>query len=304
MEVSTSPELTVAPSREGVDVGARRAAMAFRALGVVTYFLLIFGATVRIFEAGLACPDWPMCFGELVPKMNFQVFLEWGHRALAGMISLGFAGLGAWVLWKPELRARAGALWGFALVVLAVQIVLGGLTVLKLLAYWSVTLHLLTGNAFLIALLAVSEALYPQKLASSRAVRVASTVLMVGWFGQMALGGLVSSNYAGMACTEWPTCNGGVMFPVWDGIVGLQIVHRLGAYTLFGLTVLVAGLARGTEAGRWAMVVLGMVIGQVLLGIGNVMMAMPEPMAIAHSGLGDLIGAVTALGLMRVWRGA
>lgn len=280
--------------------GAQRVATAFRALAAVTWGLLIFGATVRVHGAGLSCPDWPLCFGQVVPELNFQVFLEWGHRVLAGTISVGFVGLGGWVLYRPELRARAGWLWAGALVVLITQIVLGGLTVLQLLAYWSVTLHLLTGNLFLLALLAIANGLDPRPIAASVGTRRLARAVAAMWFIQMALGGLVASNYAGLACTEWPTCNGGVWVPAFDGIVGLQIAHRAGAYALFALAAAFAFNARGSGAAGAAMVVFGIVLAQVALGVANVLLAMPVEIAVLHSAIADLIGITAVLVALRL----
>ena len=117
-------------------------------LVVMTYALMVFGAAVRVHGAGLACPDWPQCFGQIIPPLDFEVGLEWGHRALAGVISLGFLGLGYGILRDAELRSRLAPLWAVALVALGVQVVLGGLTVLELLAEWTVTSHLLGANTF------------------------------------------------------------------------------------------------------------------------------------------------------------
>ncbi|MES2639692.1 MAG: COX15/CtaA family protein [Myxococcota bacterium] len=277
----------------------------FFGLAVVTYGLLVFGASVRVHGAGLSCPDWPLCFGEIIPTLNFEVFLEWGHRVLASVVSFGFLGLGGAVLLRPALRARAGGLILFAAVVLAIQVVLGGLTVLHLLADWSVTLHLLTGNLF--CALLVLAGLKLQAAPESAPVAVSPALRIVGWLlagmvvVQMALGGLVSSNYAGLACTEWPTCNGGVWFPVFDGIVGLQIFHRLGAYTLLALSTAFFLLARAAPgAVRPAGVVLGLVCLQGVIGITNVLLAMPVEIAIAHSAVADLIVLSTTWALWRV----
>jgi cytochrome c oxidase assembly protein subunit 15 len=277
----------------------------FFGLAVVTYGLLVFGASVRVHGAGLSCPDWPLCFGEIIPTLNFEVFLEWGHRVLASVVSFGFLGLGGAVMLRPALRARAGGLILFAAVVLAIQVVLGGLTVLHLLADWSVTLHLLTGNLF--CALLVLAGLKLQGAPESVPVAVPPALRIVGWLlagmvvVQMALGGLVSSNYAGLACTEWPTCNGGVWFPVFDGIVGLQIFHRLGAYTLLALSTAFFLLARAAPgAARPAGVVLALVCLQGVIGITNVLLAMPVEIAIAHSAVADLIVLSTTWALWRV----
>lgn len=298
VELSSSSD---APTRRS-DAGAGGAqlelgARGFRALGVITYFLLVFGATVRVHGAGLSCPDWPLCFGEVVPQLNFEIFLEWGHRVLAGSVSLGFLALGVWIFRHPERRRRAGRWWFGALAVLMTQVVLGGLTVLKALAFWSVTLHLLTGNLFLLALLTVATSLHPVALPASTGTRRWAWAVAGMWYVQMALGGLVSSNFAGLACTEWPTCNGGVWFPTWSGIVGLQLIHRFGAYTLFALAAGFAWSARSGGASRWAAAAFGLVCLQVVLGISNVLLAMPVEIAVLHSAVGDLIGvcAVSAV---------
>lgn len=273
---------------------ARPVALGFRVLAVITYVLLVFGATVRVHGAGLACPDWPLCFGEVIPQLDFQIFLEWGHRALAGSVSLGFVGLSILALRDPAMRARVGWVIAAAVAVLAIQIVLGGLTVLHLLAYWSVTLHLLAGNLFFALLLGISIRLSPAPTPTpvspaARGLLFATTAM---WVVQMALGGLVSSNYAGLACTEWPTCNGGVWFPALDGIIGLQIFHRLGAYTLTALAIALRVVANGDAALRPAAnLALGLVLVQVGVGITNVLLAMPVELAIAHSAVGAAIGA-------------
>lgn len=277
-------------------VGAR----AIGALAVVTYTLLVFGATVRVHGAGLSCPDWPLCFGEVIPQFNFEVFLEWGHRVLAGLISVGFVVLGGWIFVNPVRRSLSGARWGFALVVLMTQIVLGGLTVLKQLAFWSVTLHLLTGNLFLLSLLAVRASLAPSPLQASSAVRGLAYAVVAMWFVQMALGGLVSSNYAGLACTEWPTCNGGVWFPVFDGIIGLQLAHRAGAYLLFTLAGAFYLASVGQPMHGPAKRVFGAVLVQVVTGILNVLWALPVEIAVLHSAIADLIGVFAVLAVLRL----
>ncbi|MFZ5478407.1 MAG: COX15/CtaA family protein [Myxococcota bacterium] len=282
-----------------LDPLSARASRGFAALAAVTWGLLVFGASVRVHGAGLSCPDWPLCFGEVVPRLDFRIFLEWGHRVLASVISLGFVALGGLVLAKPALRARAGVTVGLAGVALVVQIVLGGLTVLHLLAYWSVTLHLLTGNLFFVLLVVASLQLRgaaPAVSPLSRGVRALGVATAGAVAVQMGLGGLVSSNYAGLACTEWPTCIGGVWFPALDGSVGLQIFHRLGGYTVAALATALFVLGRGHAAMRTPVSALfALVVLQVGLGVANVLLAMPVELAIAHSATADLIVLATTL---------
>lgn len=284
----------------------RRLSSAFWVLSSFTYVLLILGATVRVHGAGLSCPDWPLCFGEVVPQFDLQIFLEWFHRQIAGIISLGFLGLGGWVLYTPALRAKAGRLVLAAAGVLTLQIILGGLTVLHLLAYWSVTLHLLCGNLFTVLLVLIGYRLRgtPQPVPAQRGLMGAGLALGALVVCQLSLGGLVSSNYAGLACTEWPTCNAGQWFPTWQGPVGLQLMHRLAAYTLAVVAVGFAVVARRSSALRIPSLVVACLVGvQIVLGVTNILLRMPVEIAILHSAVADAIVLGTAVSLYRLIAG-
>lgn len=285
----------------------RRLGTGFAGLGFVTWLLLIFGSTVRVNGAGLSCPDWPLCFGQLVPQLNMIIFLEWGHRLLAGTISLGFVGLGGVILSRPDLRRRFALQLGIMALVLAAQIVFGGLTVLLSLAFWSVTIHLLLGNAFMALMLVMAVRLRAGAAASSApavrgAVRLLAVAMLVVVALQLGLGGLVSSNYAGLACIEWPSCNAGEWFPSFSGILGLQLFHRLGAYSVLAFAMAFLGVARADRAAKGAGAILAVVLVQVALGVLNVWMRMPVELAIAHAATAHALVATTTLVVTDVLR--
>lgn len=259
------------------------------ALVALTGFLLVFGSTVRAHGAGLSCPDWPLCFGRVVPEFDFHVYLEFGHRVVAGVVSLGFLAQ-AWRFWRNGAFAASVALrrlYVLAGVALAVQVVLGGLTVLHLLAEWTVASHLVTGNTFCALLLLVALTVRELEARPARqplpgVVRALGVAMLVLVPVQLALGGLVAGGHAGLACGTWPSCNGAGWFPTFVGDVGLQVTHRAVAYTLAAVALLNAVVQRGA-ARTPALVVLAAVLLQVTIGVANVLLRLPVEVTLLHS---------------------
>ena len=258
------------------------------ALTAATFCLLVLGASVRVHGAGLACPDWPLCFGQVVPAIDFRVGLELGHRVVAGLVSLGFLGLAVAVLRSRHSLGRdVIGFVGAAAVVLAIQIVLGGLTVLHLLAQWTVASHLVTGNTFLALLLLITLALRDRAFPAVRDAvlpvqRGLATLLLAAVPVQLALGGLVAASGAGLACSTWPSCNGGPWFPSFEGGLGIQVLHRLAAWTLLGLALANLALARGRlSRAAWRVAIAVTVQGAI--GVANVLLRLPVEVTLLHT---------------------
>ena len=265
------------------------ATLASRLVGV-TFVLLIVGASVRVYGAGLACPDWPLCFGKVIPPMDLGVAFEFGHRVLAGAVSIGYLVLVALMVRARQQVGRPLLLLaGLGLAVLVTQVVLGGLTVLELLAEWTVASHLLAGNLFCVTLLLLALGLREQARPITRtpvsvALRVFAVLMAFALPTQLVLGGFVSSSHAGLACGTWPTCDGVTYFPTFAGLVGLQLMHRIVAYGLLGLAVVGVVLTRGKgRAGRVTGVLLALVLVQAALGVANVLLTMPVEVTLAHT---------------------
>ena len=307
---SQDPARGLAVSRP-LSPSAAQLALGFFALAGVTYVLIVFGALVRAHGAGLACPDWPLCFGEVIPQFDFKVAFEWGHRALAGSVGLIFLALAALTLRLPRIgvRMRLGLL--AAALILAAQIVLGGLTVLELLASWTVTSHLVTGNAFALSLVLLGRRL--SRLSSdARETEPASplqrgmTSLAAGLlFLQIVLGGLVSSNYAGLVCPDWPSCMNGEYFPTWSGIQGLHLFHRSVGYGVAIAIASAAWLGRSHPGSRrWLGVAVLFVIAQVGVGVANVLLRLPVEVTALHSALAAGLVCTMGVACREVWRRA
>ena len=206
---------------------------AFTVAVIWTLLLLFLGSVVHATESSLACPDWPTCYGTMVPVMTGGVFWEHLHRLVAGGLLLMWS-LATWIAHKefPERRWVVKAAWaGIAL--LLVQSVFGGLTVLFKLPDLVSTTHLSLALLFLtLATVLASattwsagdDALTASQAAGVRRWGMLATVLV---FAQCVVGGLVRHTDAGMACPDAPLCLGQVIPPLGSGLVALHFFHRV-----------------------------------------------------------------------------
>ncbi|MBW2495137.1 MAG: heme A synthase [Deltaproteobacteria bacterium] len=305
-----TPQTPRAQQRSLPQAGARLA-FGFQVLVFLTFCLIVLGALVRANGAGLACPDWPLCFGDLIPEIDVKVGFEWSHRVLAGSVTALFAFLG-WSAWRRPSRSRyVTTLLTAGTALIAVQVILGALTVWLQLAPWTVTAHLITGNSFasIVFLLALAfrtpeaaSGIHPRVSLRKRIWITATAGLLLL---QLGLGGLVASRYAGMACPEWPTCNGGVWFPAWEGGVGIHLLHRITAYALIVCLGLAAfgcrrdGRLRVATAFAFA---IGLV--QVAIGVANVIYGIPTALTGLHTALAAALVLTLVFALQRAWSAA
>ena len=253
-------------------------------LAVATAFLMfgliVLGSIVRTTGSGLACPDWPLCHGHLLPPLELNAIVEWSHRLVALVVSLLLLTTTGWVLVHGVLRARLGALALLAVGLLAAQVLLGALTVWKLLDPAIVGGHL--GVALLLFATMIALALAAAAKAEPETALCSLTAAVL--YAQAVLGGVVSSTHASLACPDWPTCNG-EWFPPLNGLVGLQMAHRYGAYALTALLIVVAFRARGAAdpiVARAGSMLLGLTIGQIALGVINIALGIQVWLSAVH----------------------
>jgi heme A synthase len=284
-------------------------------LGLATttlmYLLVVVGSVVRTTGSGLSCPDWPLCQGRLIPPLEPHVLIEWFHRLIALLVSVLVLTTVGWVAWHRELRMRVGGLAGLAVTLLVAQVLLGALTVWKLLSPAVVISHLAVALLLFSTLLTLTLA--AQRESDLRAAPGARPPPprppgLLTWFGavtalayaQCLVGGLVSTNGAGTACPDWPLCNG-QWFPT--GLAGLQMLHRNVAYALVGAVLPLALRARsapdaGIRAG--ATRVLTLTFAQVALGICNVLLGTPVWLSAAHLATAAALLAMLVITTFRV----
>lgn len=314
-------------------------------LAVVLCFVVVtVGAYVRLSDAGLGCPDWPGCYGHLVgvpeqsehvaaanqafPERPVEAGKAWKemiHRYLAGILGLLILcmALLAWrrVISPPHashLTPHARVQWRLPTVLLGLvifQALLGMWTVTLLLKPLIVSAHLLGGMAILalllLCLLRRGEHLRAWTAHSLSRLRAFAGVALAVLIGQIFLGAWTSTNYAALACPDFPTCQGvwwpetdfATAFTLWHGLgmnyeygildsvprATIHLTHRIGAIVTSAVLLgLAASLhARGRDDGRWrklAGLLVAALLLQIILGVSTVLGHLPLPLAVAHNG--------------------
>lgn len=312
--------------------------MMFRKLVLVAAFLafsvMAFGAFVRLSDAGLGCPDWPGCYGHVAvpqsaearglaqlkfpdkPFDSAKAWIEMMHRYLAGTLGLLMLAIAIYAWRKRAELRQSPALPLFLAGLVVLQALLGMWTVTMLLKPVVVSLHLLGGMATLALLcwLALLQYAAPQSVNAGKMRKLK----FWSWFGflllvlQIALGGWVSANYAALACSDFPLCNGSWV-PEMDfargfhflralgmtaeggplanqALTAIHWAHRLGALIVFCyLALLAIAVVRTQGLQKYGVLLLIVLCVQVVLGIGNVLLSLPLALAVAHNAAAALL---------------
>lgn len=275
---------------------------AFR-IACLCFALMTLGSIVRTTDSGLSCPDWPMCFGKLIPHMDIQIFLEWFHRLTALFLGILLLRMGWTVLRDAQLRKTFSKEIWLAFALFLWQCVLGGLTVLKLLNPSIVSSHLLTALLFFGLLLWIwrRSSFLSRSSSFPKPSRLAQWGLLIGAafvYLQLGVGGMVSSNNAGLICPDFPMCHGS-----WSGsgnfLTTLQMTHRYFAFALFAFSLVLFVKCRHERnlAAAIALRAFPLFLSiQIFLGVLNIFFAMPLWARIAHHANGIFIFASVLVG--------
>lgn len=291
-----------------------------------TLALIMVGAWVRLHDAGLGCPDWPGCYGHFTPHhaeeyisqaeaenpfgpvTMAKAWKEMVHRYAASLLGLFIIAI-AVLFWRVRQQRLAPVWLPPALVgVVIFQGLLGMWTVTLLLKPAIVTAHLIGGMLTLAMLAWLALCLYFPRLPARPGPRGWAWLALIMVSVQIVLGGWTSTNYAALACSDFPACLNGQWLPPMDfsnafhvlaelgrthdgdmlpvqALTAIHWLHRLGAVLVL---LVVGGLALRLlrdEAWRsWGLVLLASLSLQMLLGISNVVFSLPLSVAVAHTG--------------------
>ena len=300
-------------------------------LGLVVV-VVVLGAFTRLVDAGLGCPDWPGCYGHLLWPDNTEeiaaaeqafpdtpvdldkTWPEMVHRYFAGALLLVVAAL-TFVAWRTSPPHKIKQISTALLVLIICQAAFGAWTVTLKLWPQVVTAHLLGG----FATFSLLWVMYLRQGGAAglwltntdrQALKPHAVLALVVVIAQIALGGWVSSNYAALACADFPTCYG-TFSPPMDVAEGFNIFQSVGPNYLGGLMdsdarvaihwfhrlgAIVVLLVVGALAVRlWArnqllgIALAGLLTLQLVLGVLNVVWSLPLAVATAHNGFGALL---------------
>ena len=284
---------------------------------IMAFIVVTLGALTRLLDAGLGCPDWPGCYGQLTPPSSEQLtdgiinegkaWMEMIHRYLASALGLTILIVAVKIEIDKTVNNKVRWLSRSLFLLVVVQGIFGMLTVVMKLLPQVVTLHLLGGMLILALLFVLILKLQSTRsVATSENLRPLALTVLILLSCQITLGGWTSSNYAGLACPDFPTCQnqwlpdlaladsfniteisdrnyeGGLLNA--QSKLTIQVVHRFVALVLFlSVLVLFLHLWKIPYLRNQATLLLGLTFLQLGLGIANAVLMLPLPLALAHN---------------------
>ncbi|MEE8423020.1 MAG: COX15/CtaA family protein [Thermodesulfobacteriota bacterium] len=257
---------------------------------ICIYLLMIMGTLVTSTGSGLACPDWPLCYGSIRPPLQLNIWFEWGHRLLGAVAAL-LISLSTFFVWR-NFKGTPRFLTGAILALLLSGILLGGVIVLieapildNLLHTAIISSHLIISTLVLIGLVFTFRYVVVRK--NSFTSRGLHPLIFGMLYFQVILGILVRYSGATAACPDFPLCLGEIIPAFTHYTITLHFLHRIGALIVFLLTCFNLYKSIREMDGVFASAItFGLVLLQGLFGISIVLTGMFLPFIILHGATG------------------
>jgi heme a synthase len=309
----------------------------------LTFDLVVFGAFTRLSDSGLGCPDWPGCYGSASPigaKADIhaaqsamptgpvtqgKAWVEMVHRYLATAVGVLILVMTAMAWWLRNKAASPSPWWAtLTLVWVIAQGAFGALTVTMKLYPAIVTLHLLGGIGLLVLLAVQDQVFAPRPLRLSKALSIGAWTTAALVVVQITLGGWVSTNYAVLACREFPLCQGQWWPPMdfehaftvqrelgetasgsylpFAALTAIHVTHRVAAALVVGAMLWLAWRLAATgdvTLRRFAAGIAALAALQLATGLSNVVLGWPIVAALLHTGGAALLAVLLATLLAR-----
>ncbi|TMB66876.1 MAG: hypothetical protein E6J43_09955 [Chloroflexi bacterium] len=264
---------------------------------LLTYGLILLGGAVRATDSGTACPDWPLCHGQVLPRLEGHVLVEYSHRLVASVVGVLIFATAIWA-WRrnrgDSLVSRTALV---AVVLLVAQVLVGAATVDTETNASVVALHLAIALSLLATLILLGLAASRPRTEIAGQLPVLPIVVALGAFALVISGAYVSQEGAGLAYSDWPLFNGKLV-SAGGRLADLHYAHRLLAA---GLGVLIMTLAAATWRRESRLIVMAavgvavaMYVAQVFVGAANIWLTLATPLRILHLALASALWAVLA----------
>ena len=257
-----------------------------------TYLLMVMGNVVTTTGSGLACPDWPLCYGTVVPPLNINIWFEWGHRLLGG--TTGALILVSTIMIWMKTRGPARWLSVSALGLIGVGAVFGGVIVLieaptlqGLLHLGVISFHIMLSTVIFTLMILTFRKLKGTESSPGDGIYLLFLAVV---FLQVFVGIFVRYGQATLACPDFPLCQGSLIPQLTNFKTTIHFTHRVIALIIFLITG--AYLVQAIRLGRdvlSAAVTFGLVVAQGTFGALVVLSGMFLPFIISHGAVGFLL---------------
>ncbi len=281
----------------------RRTRRWLRSISVATvlaaFALVVLGGVVRVTGSGLGCPDWPLCYGKVLPPLEFTAILEYSHRFVASVIVgplIIATSVTTWVAYRNERWLTIPAV--VAVLLLIIQALLGGVTVLQELPGEIVAAHLAVAEALLACLILIAVVAFKGPPVGAEAGRPGDRFPRMALLSVLAVyllvlsGSYVTATGSTAACVTWPLCQGDV-FP--KGLAqAIHMGHRyvaalVGLFVLYSVHLGFRGRMRPLDIRLLSMSVAALFIVQIIVGAVTIWARFPAWLIALHLSLGSAV---------------